>query len=117
MSNHNHYKSSIIEHLANHIEQTLKAKIIFSDPVQRNGITVIPTAKIIYGIGFGSGTYVNKKGKGGGVGIYAKPIGYIEIKDNKTSFVPISNTISYPSLLLASGIGIYLLLKLINKIT
>lgn len=109
-------KTSVIGRLANSINNTFENKIIFSDPVEKNGIIVIPVSKVSYGFGGGSGRENNKKGNGGGAGVIAQPIGYIEIKKGETRFISISNPISYPSLIFASGIATYYLLKGLAKL-
>ncbi len=109
-------KSSIIGHLAKSISSACDNKIVFSDPVEKDGIVVIPVAKMSFGFGGGKGTEEDKKGYGGGAGVIAKPIGYIEIKDGETRFVKIPNPLSSPSFILMSSIAGYFLLKGISKI-
>jgi uncharacterized spore protein YtfJ len=57
----NRPKTSIIERLAASIHSTFENKIIFSDPIEKDGVIVIPVAKIVYGFGGGSGKRSDKK--------------------------------------------------------
>lgn len=105
-------------------KQTIAAarKIVFSDPIEKNGITIITVSKISYGYGFGGGFDTksknkNKKEGGGmGLGIVAKPIGYIKIKNEEVVFEPIEDPASVPLILLTSGIAGFLLLRAVRKI-
>lgn len=111
----NQNKPSMIEHLAESIHNTFDTKIIFSKPVEKHGTLIIPVAKVMYGFGGGSGHENSRKGKGGGAGVIAKPIGFIEITKEQTRFVSISHPVSYPALIFAGGIATYIILKGISK--
>jgi uncharacterized spore protein YtfJ len=58
---------------------------------------MIPVAKIMYGYGAGAGTggvgdtSARGEGGGGGGGVRAIPVGVVEISDQQTRFVPITN--------------------------
>ena len=62
--------------------QTARAATVFAEPVERDGITVIPVAKARYGFGGGSG----EDGGGGGGGVVVKPVGWIEVTDGASRF-------------------------------
>lgn len=109
-------KTSIIERLANSINLTFNNKIVFSDPVEKEGVIVIPVAKVSYGFGGGSGKDDNKKGTGGGIGVFAQPIGYIEIKNGKTQYIPIHHPFADPSIIFVSGVAAYYVLKGLSKL-
>ena len=79
---------SIVERLAEKIGAAANSTTIYGEPVEREGVTVIPVAKAAYGFGGGAGTGTEKQGEGygGGGGMILTPVGYIEIKDGATRF-------------------------------
>ncbi len=84
----NENKENFVESLAQRLGITANAKYIYAEPVERDGVTVIPVAKAAYAFGGGSGKNENEEGSGGGGGVALTPVGYIEIKDGKTHFRP-----------------------------
>lgn len=61
---------------------------IYGEPIEREGITVIPVSKAMYGFGGGAGPKADGSGSGsgGGGGMVLQPVGYIEIKAGATRF-------------------------------
>jgi hypothetical protein len=63
---------------------------VFGEPIERDGVTVIPVARVSLGFGVGAGTRQRESqigdGGGGGGGAAAVPLGYIEIKDGTAQF-------------------------------
>jgi uncharacterized spore protein YtfJ len=92
---------SFVERLAQQIGITANAKYIYAEPIERDGVTVIPVAKAVYGFGGGSGKKENEQGAGGGGGAVLTPVGYIEIKDGATRFRPTRDAMIYVSLIAA----------------
>jgi len=88
---------------------TANVKAVYGEPINAQGKTVIPVAKVIYGYGGGGGTggmgESSARGEGGGGGGGAKvvPIGFIEVTEQQTCFVPIT---SRRKLAIAVAIGI-----------
>jgi uncharacterized spore protein YtfJ len=70
-------------------------KALYGEPIAAQGKTVIPVAKIIYGYGGGAGGVGNSgtrgEGSGGGGAARAIPVGVVEVSDQQTRFVPISD--------------------------
>ena len=87
----------ILQSLKESILSQASVKAIYGEPVAANGKTVIPVAKIMYGCGAGAGTggvgdsSARGEGGGGGGGVRAVPVGVIEISDQQTHFVPITD--------------------------
>jgi uncharacterized spore protein YtfJ len=81
-------ESSFVEGLAHRIGLTVNARYIYGEPVERDGVTVIPVAKAAYGFGGGGGKKAKEGGLGGGGGVMLTPVGYIEIKHGETRFRP-----------------------------
>src|SRR5215216_6879412 len=81
----------LVDELLERIGQTVgdKANVstVFGDPVEREGVTVIPVAKARFGFGGGGGSGAREGqevsgggGGGGGGGAYVSPVGYIEVR-------------------------------------
>lgn len=90
-------KSQFLESLAQRLQSNASVKAVFGEPVEAQGKTIIPVAKIAYGLGGGYGKLENSKsdsasqpnmGEGGGGGIIARPIGVVEISRKRTRFIP-----------------------------
>ncbi len=103
--------------LAEAIGGSASAKAVFGDPVERDGVTVIPVARVRYGMGGGMGRGAGRRrgrrndgdgsvaaegavgaetmeyGSGAGGGVQAGPIGYIELRDGRASFERISDPV------------------------
>jgi uncharacterized spore protein YtfJ len=62
-------------------------KRVYGDPVERNGVTVIPAAAVRGGAG-GGGEGGESGGGGGGFGIAARPVGAYVIRDGTVSWRP-----------------------------
>jgi uncharacterized spore protein YtfJ len=69
------------------------ASTVFAPPVEGGAITVIPVATARFVMAGGSGSDAEKSQEGGGGGGLGRvsPVGYIELKDGRTRFVPIAN--------------------------
>jgi len=78
-----------IQRLAERIGLVAQASAVFGDPVERDGLTVIPVAKATWGVGGGSGEKSGEQGLGGGGGGSISPLGYIEVRDTGAEFKPI----------------------------
>jgi uncharacterized spore protein YtfJ len=85
-------ESSFVQDLADRIGARVGAHAVFGEPVEREGVTVIPVARAAWGFGGGSGQGDEGEGSGGGGGASASAVGYLEIKDGETSFRPIIDT-------------------------
>jgi len=85
-------------------------KAVYGEPIAAQGKTIIPVAKIIYGYGGGAGTggagnSIARGEGGGGGGARAVPVGVVEVSDQGTRFVPISDRRKLAGAL-AMGIGL-----------
>ncbi len=77
--------ASVIEPL----QKSATVRSVFGDPVSAQGKTIIPVARIAYGFGGGSGKGRQGpgEGQGAGGGVYAVPLGALEITDTGTRFI------------------------------
>lgn len=62
---------------------------VFGDPIERDGLTVVPAAVLRGGVGGGGGTDEHgQQGEGGGFGLIARPVGAYVIRDGKVTWRP-----------------------------
>jgi uncharacterized spore protein YtfJ len=82
-----------LRNVLDQLHESGDARTVYGEPVEREGVTVIPVARIGYGFGggFGRGDEESDAGSGGGIGagLGASPVGVVEITDHDTRFVPI----------------------------
>jgi uncharacterized spore protein YtfJ len=106
---------ALLQSLKESILSQANVKAIYGEPIAAHGKTVIPVAKIMYGYGAGAGTggvgdtSARGEGGGGGGGVRAIPVGVIEVSDQQTRFVPITDRKSFVGAMLA-GIALGMLL-------
>jgi uncharacterized spore protein YtfJ len=106
---------TLLQSLKETILSQASVKAIYGEPISAHGKTVIPVAKIMYGYGAGAGTggvgdsSARGEGGGGGGGVRAVPVGVIEISDQQTCFVPITDRKKLAGAILAGiGLGLWL---------
>ena len=77
--------------LSERLGTQFSAASVFSPPVERDGVTVVPVASVRLGLGGGGGADRDKHqdGAGAGVGGTVTPMGYIEVKDGQSRYVPL----------------------------
>jgi uncharacterized spore protein YtfJ len=102
--------------MAEKLGAVARAATVFGEPVERDGITVIPVAKARWGFGGGAGQRKDEgaggkqeDGAGGGGGVQVTPVGFIEIKNHEANFRPI-RTVSV-SWIIMGGIFSLILLR------
>ncbi|HZL65535.1 MAG TPA: spore germination protein GerW family protein [Thermoleophilia bacterium] len=93
--------------LAERLGASASASSVFGEPVERDGVTVIPVARVRWGVGGGSGRGTGRgrgrgrgkaaandaneqneqnEGTGGGGGVQASPLGFIELRDGQARY-------------------------------
>jgi uncharacterized spore protein YtfJ len=84
-------RTTFVETLAERIGTRFGSTAVFGEPVEAEGVTVIPVARATWGFGGGTGTRpeAEGEGEGGGGGGSTSPVGFIELRDGKASFRPI----------------------------
>lgn len=132
-----------VERMAERIGAKATVKAVFGDPIERDGFTVIPVAKVRYGFGGGSGRgpvpvglgidepnaisdptddaapeagRIGGSGSGGGGGMTAEPVGYLEIGPDGASFIPITPAMPSPGFLLAAGATAAIVLRALARL-
>ncbi len=109
---------SFVGTMAEKLGAVARAATVYGEPVERDGVTVIPVAKARWGFGGGGGHRKDKGdgdkqeegGVGGGGGVQVTPVGFIEIRNNEANFRPI-RSVSLSWILAGSIISLLLLLK------
>lgn len=83
----------LLERLAERLGGRASARTVFGEPVVAEGVTVVPVARVTFGLGGGGGREraAGKEGEGlgAGGGTHARPAGYIEIRAGRATFTPI----------------------------
>jgi uncharacterized spore protein YtfJ len=70
-------------------KDAITVRRVFGEPIERNGLTVIPAAAVLGGAGRGGGQDVDGAGGGGtGFGLTARPIGAFVIKGGEVRWEP-----------------------------
>jgi uncharacterized spore protein YtfJ len=64
----------------------INVRRVYGDPVERDGVTVVPAALVIGGTGGGGD---NDSNGGGGLGVFARPVGAWEIRDGTVRWRPV----------------------------
>ena len=107
--------------MAEKLGAVARAATVFGEPVDREGITVIPVAKARWGFGGGGGQRKNEgaggtqeDGAGGGGGVLVSPVGFIEIKNNQANFRPI-RTISLAWIAVGGILSLFLLREKVRR--
>ena len=114
--NQGNTSGSFVERIAEKMSGAANASRIYGEPVERNGVTVIPVSKAVYGFGGGAGTKAGEEGSGGGGGMVLTPIGYIEIKEGATKFRTIRDPQTLIKIFAISGVAVLLTARSITKI-
>lgn len=85
----------VLQKVGETLGSTATVKSVFGEPIQANGKTIVPVARVAYGFGGGFGTGRDRthtdtqgEGGGGGGGVRAWPAGALEVTGETTRFVP-----------------------------
>ena len=126
-----------VERMAERIGGKASVRAVFGEPIERDGITVIPVAKVRFGFGGGAGrgpvavgpgldgaddedaaddATMSGSGTGGGGGAIAEPVGYLEIGPDGATFQPITEARPSPFFLLAAGFTAMLVIRSLAKL-
>jgi len=93
---------AFLQPLLDRLHSTAKVETVFGPSRNEHGRTIVPVARVAYGLGGGAGGPGNKRSKhegaeqqpdegaGGGGGINVTPLGVVEVTDAGTRFVPLT---------------------------
>ncbi len=74
-----------VDELLRGARDAMTARTVFAEPIERDGLLIIPAAKVRGGGGGGSDTESNG---GGGFGLAASPAGAYVVREGKVSWEP-----------------------------
>ncbi|MEV4313509.1 spore germination protein GerW family protein [Actinocrispum sp. NPDC049592] len=78
-----------VDELIAKAKESLDVRMVYAEPYERDGVTVIAAAKVVGGGGGGGGhDEKGQEGEGGGFGLTAKPAGAYIIKDGNVRWAP-----------------------------
>ncbi len=89
-----------IDELTSKVRDTLTVRRVFGDPIEKDGVTIIPVASVMGGAGGGEGPARHvagqtpeeeasaSTGSGAAFGVSAKPAGVYVVKDGKVRWQP-----------------------------
>ena len=111
----------LLERLAELIGTRATVQDVFGEPVTREGLTIIPVARVRWGFGGGGGSADGPEsgpasGSGGGGGVAADPVGYLEISPDGATFRPIREPHPSPLFLVASGLTAAIVLRALASV-
>lgn len=106
------------------LNATMSARAVFGEPVERDGITVIPVARTRWGFGGGSGSGGDEsiaggehgEGSGGGGGAMSSPLGFIEIANGQATFRRIDDPVAMWPLLVAGSISAWIVARALRSL-
>jgi len=75
--------------VVNQTKAAMRASEVFGTPYEKNGVTIIPAARIAGGAG-GGGDQQEPQAGGVGFGVSARPVGAFVIKGGEVSWQPSS---------------------------
>jgi uncharacterized spore protein YtfJ len=93
---------NMLQNLSGNLSKGLSISLVFGDPIEAQGKTIIPVSKVAGGFGGGEGVAPgtgnpedgdekkenNAHGMGGGGGLHNEAIGVFEITPDQTRFIP-----------------------------
>jgi uncharacterized spore protein YtfJ len=74
-----------VDELLRGARDAMTARTVFADPIERDGLLIIPAAKVRGG---GGGGTDNQENGGGGFGMSAKPAGAYVVRDGQVTWQP-----------------------------
>jgi uncharacterized spore protein YtfJ len=122
-----------LERLGEKVGAQATVRAVFGEPIERQDLTVVPVARVRWGFGGGAGTGTAvggpaamadlsgdtaavPSGSGGGGGVVADPLGYLEIRSTGAVFQPLSPVNVNPMLVLAAGISAAVVIRAIARL-
>jgi uncharacterized spore protein YtfJ len=70
-------------------QDSVTVRKVYGEPFEKDGLTVIPAARVMGGAGGGNGTDdQGQQGEGGGWGMNARPAGALVIRDGEITWRP-----------------------------
>jgi uncharacterized spore protein YtfJ len=80
-----------VEDILDKARDTVSVREVYGEPYERDGVTIIPVARVMGAGGGGGGTAPEGEGSGHGYALKSEPVGVYVIKGDKVSFQPAVN--------------------------
>jgi uncharacterized spore protein YtfJ len=116
----------MLDRLGERIGMRASVRAVFGEPVERGDVTIIPVARVRWGYGGGSGTGPVRSdstdgetisgGSGAGGGVMADPMGYVEVRHDGATYMPLSSPWLNPFVILASGISMAVVIRVLARL-
>lgn len=101
-----------VDEMLTGVRDAITVKRVYGDPIEKNGVTLIPAAKLSGGAGGGGDSENNG---GGGFGLRARPVGAYVIRGNEVTWEPAIDVTRMATLGIVAGIVSLLVLRSIVK--
>ncbi len=110
--------SRILDQLLSRVGGEARVGAVFGDPVERGGVTVIPIARVRWGVGAGGGEGPKGGGSGGGGGgcVVADPVGWLEITAEGSTFRRIGRPFGGPLSLVAVAAAFAIVVRALGRV-
>jgi uncharacterized spore protein YtfJ len=133
-----------IGRLADKVGAHANVKAVFGEPIERDGLIVVPVAKVRWGFGgagggpmllpmartprareageaageprIDGGDPTSESGQGGGGAVTADPIGWLEIGEDGAEFRPIVAAMPSPAFMVATTLGAAMILRALARL-
>ena len=110
--------NEVLQRLGKSVGGRATAATVFGEPVDREGVTVIPVARARFGFGGGGGGGARGgdegSGGGGGGGALVSPVGYIEVRGGSARFRRIAGTSDLLVLVVAAALAALTVRRLVG---
>jgi uncharacterized spore protein YtfJ len=110
--------NALLERIGETVGERAQVSTIFGEPVEREGVTVIPVGRARFGFGGGGGSGSRQgdegSGGGGGGGAAVGPIGYIELHEGSAKFKRIVTPMDVLALTMAASIAVATVKRLLD---
>jgi uncharacterized spore protein YtfJ len=80
-----------VEDILDKARDTVSVREVYGEPYEKDGVTIIPVARVMGAGGGGSGTGHEGEGAGHGYALRSEPVGVYVIRDGKVSWHPAVN--------------------------
>lgn len=113
MRGRGHHGRMKLGQLASAAREMLSAKVVYGEPVERDG-TVVIAAAVVFGGGGGGGGEGTAVREGAGFGVFARPAGAFVLRDGAVRWVP---AVDLTRLGLAAAVGVVALARILARRT
>jgi uncharacterized spore protein YtfJ len=104
-----------VDEMLSGARDTMTVKRVYGDPIERDGILVIPAAKVVGGGGGGGGGADKDNNAGGGFGVSATPAGAWIIRDGQVEWEPAIDATRLATLAMVVAIVFLLTVRAVGK--